>query len=173
MWRDKWVSTLPRSRPGHTKRPNSCSLTLIHQGQDCVWGNLRILHISFNYLMWLMRSSTRSIVFSCSVFSISLVVISYISSSLTLKAKREINFYVFQNKLETLNYYPIDTCRKQMCNWSVCVAIISFQGQGKVFRVFPRHKPRHKFPTYCKSDWTLLMVYTLLSGGLLKGPPIE
>ena len=142
-----------------------------------------------------MRSSTRSIAFSCSVFSISLVVISYlqdyfwfkkiyagcsriiffkfIAESLTLKAKREINFYVFQNKLETLNYYPIDTCRKQMCNWSVCVAIISFQGQGKVFRVFPRHKPRHKFPTYCKSDWTLLMVYTLLSGGLLKGPPIE
>ena len=97
-------------------------------------------------------------------FSTSLVVISYISSSLTLKAKREINFYVFQNKLETLNYYPIDTCRKQMCNWSVCVAIISFQGQGKVFRVFPRHKPRHKFPTYCKSDWTLLMVYTKTFG---------
>ena len=35
-----------------------------------------------------------------------IVFFKFIEESLT---KKEINFYVFQNKLETLNYYPIDT----------------------------------------------------------------
>ena len=53
---------------------------------DCVWGNLRIFHTSFNYLMWLMRSSTGSIVFSCSVFFHS-IICNYLCSRLFLVQK--------------------------------------------------------------------------------------